>query len=168
MARGDLEGAWREALRGVELVRRGRAPTEVAFSVLVQGEVALARGDTEAAAAGARDARVLLGSAPDPGHLTERLLALEEALPRSAPAPAGGEGELTDRELAVLRRLAGLESAREIACGALRLPQHDQDPDPLHLPQAGRGDAGRGRGARAGARAAEPLPRPPRAQLNTT
>ena len=79
------------------------------------GEVALARGDTEAAAAGARDARVLLGSAPDPGHLTERLLALEEALPRSAPAPAGGEGELTDRELAVLRRLAGLESAREIA-----------------------------------------------------
>ena len=30
-ARGDLEEAWREAARGVELARRGRAPTEIAL-----------------------------------------------------------------------------------------------------------------------------------------
>ncbi len=115
VARGDLDGAWREALRGSELARRGRAPTEIAYSVLAQGEVALARHDIDAATAAARDARTLLGSAPDPGHLAGCLLALEEALPRASPGPAGGEGELSSRELAVLRRLAGLESAREIA-----------------------------------------------------
>jgi LuxR family maltose regulon positive regulatory protein len=115
VARGDLDEAWREAVRGSELARRGRAPTEIAHSVLAQGEVALARNDIEAATAGARDARILLGSAPDPGQLADRLLALEEALPRSSPSPAGGEGELSSRELAVLRRMAGLESAREIA-----------------------------------------------------
>ena len=116
VARGDVDEAWREAARGVELARRGRAPTEIAHSVLVQGEVALARQDADAAAAVARDGRALLGSTSDPGRLADRLLALEEALPRSAPpGPSGGEAELTGRELAVLRRLAGLESAREIA-----------------------------------------------------
>jgi LuxR family maltose regulon positive regulatory protein len=114
-ARGDLEGAQREADRGAELARRGRAPTEIAYSVTVRGEVALARGDLDLARACARDARARLDTAPSPGvHLTGRLLALEEAV-RGAPRPAEAAGDLTERELAVLRALGGLASVREIA-----------------------------------------------------
>jgi LuxR family maltose regulon positive regulatory protein len=115
-ARGELDEAQRQADRGAELARRGRAPTEIAYSVVVQGEVALARDDLELARACARDARARLDTAPSPGvHLTARLLSLEEAL-RAAPRPAGAAaGDLTERERAVLRLLGGLASAREIA-----------------------------------------------------
>jgi LuxR family maltose regulon positive regulatory protein len=115
-ARGELEAATREAARGTELVRRGRAPTEIAYSETVQGEVALAAGDLDLARACARSARARLDGAPAPGvHLTARVLALEERL-RGAPRPAAAApGDLTERELAVLRMLGGLASAREIA-----------------------------------------------------
>ena len=84
--------------------------------MLAQGEVALARDDTEAAAAAAREARApCCGSAPDPGHL--RAPAGPGGGPAAAPPRArpAGSGDLTDRELAVLRRLTGTASAREIA-----------------------------------------------------
>lgn len=116
LARGERDEAQRLADRGVELALRGRAPTEIAYSVIVRGVVALERGDAALARDCARDARARLDSAPSPGvHLTSRLLTLEAAL-RTAPRPAGEElGALTERELAVLRQLGGLASAREIA-----------------------------------------------------
>ena len=116
-ARGELEAAQAYADRGAELARRGRAPTEIAYSVVVQGEVALARGDRELATACARDAGALLDSAPSPGeHLARKVRRLEDALaPSGAPEPGAAGGDLTGRELAVLRQLAGLASAREIA-----------------------------------------------------
>lgn len=115
--RGDLDAAQRHADRGAELARRGRAPTEIAYSVIVRGEVALARGDRELAAGCAHDARALLASAPAPGaHLLHKARALDEALePGARPAAAGRAADLTERELAVLRMLAGTASAREIA-----------------------------------------------------
>jgi LuxR family maltose regulon positive regulatory protein len=115
--RGDLEAAQAHADRGAELAGRGRAPTEIAYSVIVRGEVALARGDGDLARACARDARLLLDSAPAPGaHLAQKMRVLEDAL-RAAPRPptAAGGADLTERELAVLRLLTGLASAREIA-----------------------------------------------------
>lgn len=116
-ARGDLEAAQAEADRGAELARRGRAPGEIAHSVIVQGQLALARGARDVARACARAARALLDSAPAPGdHLVRRLRDLEDAVgtARRPAEPAAG-GDLTERELAVLRMLTGLASAREIA-----------------------------------------------------
>lgn len=115
-ARGDLEAALPAAARGSELARRGRAPTEIAYSLVVEAEIALACRERERAAALAAEARERLRHAPDPGpHLGGRLVALEEVLPAAAPPPADPDGELSARELAVLGRLAGVESAREIA-----------------------------------------------------
>ncbi len=116
-ARGDLDAARAHADRGAELARRGRAPTEIAYSVIVRGEVALARGDAELARACARDARALLASAPSPGdHLVQKIRVLDDALGAAPRAGApGGAGDLTERELAVLRMLPGTASAREIA-----------------------------------------------------
>ncbi|HEX2503103.1 MAG TPA: LuxR C-terminal-related transcriptional regulator [Miltoncostaeaceae bacterium] len=116
-ARGDLDAAQAHADRGAELASRGRAPTEIAYSVIVRGQVALMRGDDGLARACARDARDLLESAPSPGgHLAQKLRVLDDAL-RAAPRPAepAAVADLTERELAVLRMLTGLASAREIA-----------------------------------------------------
>jgi LuxR family transcriptional regulator, maltose regulon positive regulatory protein len=120
VARGQLDEAQAHADRGSELARRGRAPTEIAYCVIVQGQVALARGDGAVAAACARDAGDLLDGAPAPGpHLRTQLERLEEGLREGTPAgPARRPAEptdLTERELAVLRMLTGLASAREIA-----------------------------------------------------
>jgi LuxR family maltose regulon positive regulatory protein len=120
VARGQLDEAQAHADRGSELARRGRAPTEIAYCVIVRGQVALARGDAATAGACARDAADLLDGAPAPGpHLRTQLERLEEGLREGPPAgPARRPAEptdLTERELAVLRMLTGLASAREIA-----------------------------------------------------
>ena len=118
-ARGDLEAAQAFADRGDELAHRGRAPTEIAYSVVVRGQIAVARGDEPLARACARETRALLDSAPAPGsHLAAELAELEAGLaataaPAAPAAPAAGD--LTDREAAVLRMLAGTASLREIA-----------------------------------------------------
>jgi LuxR family maltose regulon positive regulatory protein len=119
-ARGRLDEAQAHADRGDELARRGRAPTEIAYSVIVRGRVAQARGDVALARRCAGDARALLDGAPSPGaHLLGQVERLDAALGAAAPgapaAPPPGAGDLTERELAVLRMLTGLASAREIA-----------------------------------------------------
>jgi LuxR family transcriptional regulator, maltose regulon positive regulatory protein len=119
-ARGQLDEAQAHADRGTELAKRGRAPTEIAYCVIVQGEVSLARGDHAMAAACAGDARDLLDGAPAPGpHLREQLARLDAGLRNGpsarAPQHPAEPTDLTERELAVLRMLTGLASAREIA-----------------------------------------------------
>ena len=118
-ARGELDAAQAFSDRGDELAHRGRAPTEIAYSVVVRGQIAVARGDAALARACARETRALLDSAPAPGsHLAAKLAQLEAGLAASAAAAAPAApaaGDLTDREAAVLRMLAGTASLREIA-----------------------------------------------------
>jgi LuxR family maltose regulon positive regulatory protein len=116
---GRLDEAQAHADRGAELAKRGQAPTEIAYSVIVRGRVALARGDRELAGECVHEARDLLARAPAPGpHLFTQVGRLEDELgggPAASAPRAVVATDLTERELAVLRMLTGLASAREIA-----------------------------------------------------
>jgi LuxR family maltose regulon positive regulatory protein len=90
---------------------------QYAEALLALAEVRLARGDGDGARAAAEEAGNLVGRFADPGMLTARL---EQA--GRYPRPAGGRrpaagpaGELTERELVVLRLLATRLSQRELA-----------------------------------------------------
>lgn len=116
--RGAMEDALEHAARGVSLARRGHAPTETAHTVILRGEVLAMAGDVEGARACADEARRLLATAREPVHLCRLVDELAERVGAAVPepvAPPAGPGDLTDRELAVLRRLTGDGSAREIA-----------------------------------------------------
>lgn len=114
-ARGSIDEATEEADRGVQLARRGRAPTELAHSTIIRGEVYLAAGDREVARDCARQARELLARSVGAVYLSGQVDRLEARVAEApSPEPAGA-GDLSDRELAVLRRLTGHGSAREIA-----------------------------------------------------
>ncbi len=120
-ARGALEEAVEQADRAVTLARRGHAPTETAYTLIQRGEVLLATGDAAGARACAEEARALLSAARDAVHICTMVDDLDAraggalAAPAASPAPTVDAGDLTDRELAVLRRLTGDGSAREIA-----------------------------------------------------
>jgi LuxR family maltose regulon positive regulatory protein len=113
--RGFHDAAREYADRAVDLARRGHSGPETAHTLLTRAEVALAAGDEPTARADAEEARGMLRGAVGARNLHHMLGLVEERLAgTAAPAPAAG-GDLTDRELAVLRRLTGDGSAREIA-----------------------------------------------------
>ncbi len=115
-ARGAHDAAAEEADRAVSLAARGSSRTEQAHARVVRGQVALAAGDLALASRCAQEVELLLSASTAPFHLSRLARELREAsrAPGAATEPAG---DLTDREVAVLRRLAGTASAREIAAG---------------------------------------------------
>jgi LuxR family maltose regulon positive regulatory protein len=109
LANGRLHGDKAALEQAVALARRGAAPIEVAAALAGLGE---ARRDP----ATLQDALGLLADCEDPGRVPE---LIEEALIRlrgRAPGPRRRlAGDLSERELAVLRMFPGEESLREIA-----------------------------------------------------
>jgi LuxR family transcriptional regulator, maltose regulon positive regulatory protein len=91
------------------LARRGAAPVEIAA-------VQLALGEYLRDPATLRDARATLAECEDPGRLPELIEAAERALRGRRPgARRQIAGDLSDRELAVLRLMPSESSLREIA-----------------------------------------------------
>jgi LuxR family maltose regulon positive regulatory protein len=87
---------------------------ELAAALLALARVRGSRGEREDARALLEEARDALAGAEDVGTLRRALSAAERAL-RPAPRTPDRGGELTERELSVLRMLAGELSRREIA-----------------------------------------------------
>ena len=111
-ARGDLEEARPLLEQGVAFLRSYGQPIDLAHALIRQSRVLRALGETHGAAAVISEARATVDSCPDPGILEEWLSALERP-PRKRPGQ--GDGELSERELAVLRALTGPLSERDIA-----------------------------------------------------
>ncbi|MEW6471459.1 MAG: LuxR C-terminal-related transcriptional regulator [Actinomycetota bacterium] len=125
--RDRLVEAAKELERATTLARRGGGPAQISFCLIAWGRVRLALGERTAAADAAHEARQLLATCRNPGTLLPaRLDMLECALRRRhvgqpppspfdhAPARRSLVQELSDRELDVLRLLAGPLSIREI------------------------------------------------------
>jgi LuxR family transcriptional regulator, maltose regulon positive regulatory protein len=111
---GRMDDAERALRRALELARRGAGAIEVAASLLALARFCQARGERAEARELLEEARRCVQDCPDIGVLEPALAAAEQALqPTSRTAEPGGE--LTDRELAVLRLLGGELSRREIA-----------------------------------------------------
>jgi LuxR family transcriptional regulator, maltose regulon positive regulatory protein len=105
--------------RGTELSQRGVAAMEIAYSLLSRAEARQLQGDPGGAADLAAAARTVIERCPDPGILREMLARTERRLHLASRRRAGkrdaAAGDLTDRELAVLRLFPSELSQREIA-----------------------------------------------------
>jgi LuxR family maltose regulon positive regulatory protein len=112
--RGRLLEAERELARALELARRGAGAVELAAALLALARVRQSRGEREEARALLAEGREALAGSEDVGTLERALSAAERALRPAPRAPDRGD-ELTERELSVLRMLAGELSRREIA-----------------------------------------------------
>jgi ATP/maltotriose-dependent transcriptional regulator MalT len=113
--RQDLAGAEAGLDRAAEIARRSRWLLDHAHALVLLAAVQRRRRDFDGARATAREARAAIESCRDPGVLTELLSRVERAL-QLAPGRAAvpGHGEISEREVAVLRLLATDLSQREI------------------------------------------------------
>ena len=113
---GDLAAAGAACARAVVLGRRGGRRLELADALIALARLNRRRRAYDQARAAAREARQVLASCPDPGRLAELLARTERALQLTTtrrPVPAA-DPDLSERELAILRLLAGELSQREI------------------------------------------------------
>lgn len=110
-ARGEHDAALASLARGVAVTRSLGRPLELANALIRQARLLEATGQREAAAASRAGARATVDSCADPGVLRDRLTALEWS---RRPRPRARDGQLTDRELVVLRMLGGPLTEREI------------------------------------------------------
>jgi LuxR family maltose regulon positive regulatory protein len=109
LARGRLEQDEAALEQAVALARRGAAPLEIAAALTALGQ---ARRDPATLA----KARAVVVGLEDSGRLPQLIEDAELALRGRTPGPRRRiAGELSDRELAVLRLLPGNASLREIA-----------------------------------------------------
>jgi LuxR family maltose regulon positive regulatory protein len=106
--RGDRRRAEQATRRALQLARRGAGALELAAALLALAGAERGTDRGEAAAL-EREARALLARCPDPGPLAA---GYRGAAPRPRSVAEGDE--LTERELAVLRMLAGDLSLRQI------------------------------------------------------
>jgi LuxR family maltose regulon positive regulatory protein len=110
-ARGELTAAAAELEYCVGNLRAFGHPIYLANALIRQIPVLRDLGDTKAAASAIVEARATVDSCPDPGILGERLAALE----RSSSTRYGRQtAALSERELSILRALAGPLSQRDI------------------------------------------------------
>jgi len=110
-ARGELTAAAAELEYCVGTLRAFGHPIYLANALIRQIAVFRDLGDTEAAASAIAEARATVNSCPDPGILEERLAALERS---PSTQSAQRTAALSERELFVLRALAGPLSQRDI------------------------------------------------------
>jgi LuxR family maltose regulon positive regulatory protein len=113
-ARGDPAGAADAAARAVELAQ-GAGRVEIAASYLELARARLARGERADARAALASAQERLEACADAGIVPARAAALAARLATGHDQITRAGQELTERELDVLRQLAGPLSRREIA-----------------------------------------------------
>ena len=82
------------------------------------------------------EARGILDDNPDAGMFPELLEREERKLRRIKRRDGSLNGELTQRELDVLRLLVGELSTRQMAQNLYVAPKHRKNPGQIHLPQA--------------------------------
>ena len=110
-ARGKLEEARPLFEESVTVLRAYGQPIDLAHALIRQAQALISLGESDAAAAAIAEARATVDSCPDPGIL-ENWVSVLEGSPRRR---SEGNGELSERELAVLRALTGPLSERDIA-----------------------------------------------------
>jgi LuxR family maltose regulon positive regulatory protein len=98
--------------RAIEIHRTGGHPMPYADTLLRQAVILRAANDHDAASAALAEAKEVIASCVDPGTLRARLTALEDA-PR-VHRQTSESGDLSDRELVILRMLSGSLSERDI------------------------------------------------------
>jgi LuxR family maltose regulon positive regulatory protein len=106
-ASGELEQARPLLEQSVLALRAYGQPLDLAYALIRQARVLLALRESNAAAASIAEARAMIDSCRDPGIVEEWLVALERPRRRR-------DGELSKRELVVLRALTGPLSERDI------------------------------------------------------
>ncbi|CAN5862366.1 hypothetical protein BH18ACT11_BH18ACT11_27340 [soil metagenome] len=115
--RGKLEEAEEELESGLSARRRlpGLSPWPTLVGMLALAPVRAARGDRAGARAVLDEARAILEAFPDAGILPDLLERQERKLRARKPREGQLDGELTERELDVLRLLGGELSTRQMA-----------------------------------------------------
>ena len=115
--RGELEEAQKELENGLSARRRlpGLSPWPTLIGLLALAPVRAARGDRAGGRAVLAEARTLLETFPDAGMFPELLERQERKLHARKPREGQLDGELTERELDVLRLLGGQLSTRQMA-----------------------------------------------------
>jgi LuxR family maltose regulon positive regulatory protein len=115
--RGKLAEARVELENGILLRQRhgDMNPWPTIIGLLTLSEVELARGDRSGARQALAQARAIMEEYPDAGIYPELLALQEENLRVRKPREAQLGGELTERELDVLRLLVGELSTRQMA-----------------------------------------------------
>jgi LuxR family transcriptional regulator, maltose regulon positive regulatory protein len=115
--RGELEEA-ETALEGALSVRRelpGLSPWPTLIGLLAIASVRTARGDRAGGRAALAEARAILEASPDAGIIPELLESQERKLRTRRPRDGQLNGELTQRELDVLRLLGSELSTQQMA-----------------------------------------------------
>jgi LuxR family maltose regulon positive regulatory protein len=115
--RGKLEEAREELESGLSARRRlpGLSPWPTLIGLLGLAPVLAALGDRAGARAVLAEARTILEAYPDAGMFPERLEREERKLRRIKRRDGSLDGELTERELDVLRLFLGELSTRQMA-----------------------------------------------------
>jgi LuxR family transcriptional regulator, maltose regulon positive regulatory protein len=115
--RGRLEEAQEELESGLSVRRRlpGLSPWPTVVGLLALARVRAERGDRAGARTVLAEARTILEAFPDAGVFPELLERQERKLRARKPREGQLDGELTERELEVLRLLAGELSTQQMS-----------------------------------------------------